>query len=143
MRPIEQIYETFSGAPKPAASEIVSGSDDDERREISRLLAGYAARELPDPLLARYPLSTMFPMLSHQAYRYYMPRCIEHCLETPDSLLCESLMFSLSTARDEHIRHFAVAERAAVREFIEHVASLPDSSFIKEQLDSARKLWGR
>jgi hypothetical protein len=140
MRPIEQIYEAFAAAQRPAPADITCGSDDNERREIREVLSRYTAHDLPAEELDRYPLHTMFPFLSPASYRYFMPRFIEHCIANPQSMLAESLLFSLA-GPDRQSGAFLPPERAVVREYLELSAQVPGAKLVIDHLSAAREKW--
>jgi hypothetical protein len=144
VRSVDEVYAAFSGAKRPSAQEIPDHDPggDLEREEIRDLLAPYAAREVPDEELARYPLHTMFPFLSAASYRYYMPRFIEHCLEPrAGSLLPESLLFALAHSNDHRIASFSANERAVVLEYLEDLASQTESHIHVEGIRAAQDQW--
>ena len=143
MRSANDIYVAFSGAPRPSAPEIpdIAPNGDLEREEIRDLLAPHSAREVPSEDLRAYPLHTMFSFLSAASYRYYMPRFIEHSLEDPDSLLSESLLFSLARFNDDRIASFSIEERAVVMEYLKHLATQPDAHIVASYISSAEEQW--
>jgi len=134
----EQIfYQAFSRAPQPAPREITSDTADPERAEIAAILGRYPVAAIPGEVLAAYPLSTMFPLLTDQSFRYYMPRCITHCLEerNRNSLLCESLVYALANANQTRIGIFAEKERTAVFEFLQRISVMwGEDEYIKDAL---------
>jgi len=140
----DELYKAFSEAPRPVA--ITAGSITPERERITDLLLPYTvdpqtARDIPDRLFDRYEISAMLPVLTADAYRYFMPRCIEHAISHPNSGIVDGLVSSLSRLPkyDARISQFTPTERAAVGEFIEYQSQ--QSSFDADQLKDARGVW--
>ena len=140
----QKIYDAFSGARRPSASEIPdieNGGGDLERQEIRDLLAPHAAPEVPADALSKYPLYTSLVFLSAASYRYYMPRFIEYCIENPGSTLSGSLIWNLGRSDDDRIAKFSPDERAIIRAYIEHCAAQPDAHLDADSIIEARRLW--
>ena len=141
MRKSNEIYAAFAQARRPSAQEITDHAGDSEREKIRDLLAPHAATDVPSEELGKYPLYTMIPLLSAASYRYFMPRLVAYCLERPDSVLAESLLFSLSGANAARIASFLPVERAVVREYIDHLAQQSDAHIDAEDITTARTKW--
>jgi hypothetical protein len=142
----DELYAAFSQAPRPVS--ITAGNLDREREVITELLAPYAvyprtARDVPAVLFDRYEIAGMLSLLTEDAYRYFMPRCIEQAQLQAHSGIVESLLFCLSQRPeyDDRALSFEPPERAIVMRFIEHRAALPDAWVEAEQLAVAREVW--
>src|SRR4051812_19963105 len=91
---VEEFYQAFSSAPRPSAEDMTVGNPEDfERQTIVSLLSPYEAREVPDELFKRYEIAAMLPVLTSAAYRYYLPRCLDHVLSHSDSVMLEGVLF--------------------------------------------------
>ncbi len=144
MEVIEQVYAAFADAPRPTAANIATGSLGDlERERVTELLAPYVAREVPDNVFEHYEIVAMLPVLSETAFRYFMPRCIDHALSHPESQMVESLMYALSMGRkyDERVLAFATKEREVIARFLEIIATAPPAWLYQDHLKAAREEW--
>lgn len=88
------------------------------------------------------------PLLSPKAFRYYLPRFIEFCLETPRSSAEAVINYNLAPSGDldvgerNRFAHFNDVERRVVLEFVEYRAALPEYELDRRYLQDALAFWG-
>jgi hypothetical protein len=140
---LDKLFDAFSASARPTQDAITDGSPGDrEREKVAELLAPYTNRDVPDAVFENYEIRAMLPILTAQAYRYFMPRCIQYALSHADFLGTLLISIGRESEYDDRISSFLPRERAAIMRFVDHVSRLSDSSLYRDELKTARKTWG-
>jgi hypothetical protein len=141
---IARLYRAFAAAPRPREDEITPHRCC-ECGEVTKRLGPHEAANVPDDDMQW--LGDTLPLLGPAAFRYYLPRFIEHCLKSPPSMLDAVINYSLSPSGDldvgerNRFARFSPAEARLMLEFVEHRASVPDLDFDRDYFDAAWLFW--
>jgi uncharacterized protein DUF6714 len=140
----DRLYAGFAAAPKPERTEITPHRCG-ECDEVTARLFPHAARDVPDEDMLW--LGDSLPLLSAKAYRFYLPRFIEFCLNTPHSSAEAVINYNLAPSGDldtgdrNRFVGFSEGERRLVLEFVEHRAGLEEHGYDQPYLERARAFW--
>lgn len=144
-----QIAEAFSGAPYPG-DDCIAPHECGECEEIRQSFRGQTPVTLRDEVILTHFDS--LPLLTPEAFRYFIPAYIRYSVEHPDSTVAEFVLYRLAPKPfaefdDERFRLFAPKERDTVIAFLEFLKSQPmkgDEEWQQRQrdeIDSGIETW--
>lgn len=140
----QNITDAFADLRRPAGGEIV-GHDCDECSRIRSDLAPYAWSQVPGEVLEYHCDS--FPLLTPQAFRYYLPGFVIYALNNPDSAVARWVIENLRDLGQPNDfwvsrAEFTEPQKTAIRKVLHFIYESPQFRQYRADSFDALILWG-
>jgi hypothetical protein len=147
----QTIAQTFADTPYPG-HERIALHECEECEEIRQSFRGRTPDTLPDETIHSHFGS--LPLLSPEAFRYFIPAYMRYSLEHPDSTVAQFILYRLAPQDfddfdSERFRLFTPRERGAVIAFLEFLKSKQiegdeeDQREYESEIDCGIEIWRR